>query len=85
MDMGMEMGMDMDMCMDMDMDMGMDMGMDMNVDMDEDMDMEWRIIVEQESMEARGLSADDFVIDVEVIPSAKLALIMSEQEIVISG
>jgi tRNA 2-thiouridine synthesizing protein C len=49
------------------------------------MDMVWRIIVEQESMEARGLSADDFVIDVEVIPSAKLSIIMSEQEIVISG
>lgn len=56
-----------------------------DADEDEDMDMVWRIVVEQESMEARGLSADDFVIDVEVIPSAKLALIMSEQEIVISG
>jgi tRNA 2-thiouridine synthesizing protein C len=56
-----------------------------DADEDEDMDMIWRIIVEQESIEARGLSADDFVIDVEVIPSAKLAVLMSEQEIVISG
>ena len=56
-----------------------------DADEDDDIDMVWRIIVEQESMEARGLNADDFVIDVEVIPSAKLAVIMSEQEIVISG
>jgi tRNA 2-thiouridine synthesizing protein C len=56
-----------------------------DADEDDDVDMVWRIIVEQESMEARGLSADDFVIDVEVIPSAKLAVVMSEQEIVISG
>ena len=56
-----------------------------DADEDDDIDMVWRIIVEQESMEARGLSADDFVIDVEIIPSDKLAVIMSEQEIVISG
>ena len=56
-----------------------------DADEDDDIDMVWRIIVEQESMEARGLRADDFVIDVEVIPSDKLAVIMSEQEIVISG
>ena len=56
-----------------------------DADEDEDIDMVWRIIVEQESMEARGLSPDDFVIDVDVIPSVELAVIMSEQEIVISG
>jgi len=56
-----------------------------DADEDEDMDMVWRIIVEKESMEARGLTADDFVIDVEVIASAELAVIMAEQEIVISG
>lgn len=56
-----------------------------DADEDEDMDMVWRIIVEKESMEARGLNADDFVIDVEVIPSNELAVIMAEQEIVISG
>ncbi len=56
-----------------------------DADEDEDMDMVWRIIVEKESMEARGLTADDFVIDVEVIASAELAVIMADQEIVISG
>ena len=56
-----------------------------DADEDEDIDMVWRIIVEQESMELRGLCANDFVIDVEIIPSAELATIMSEQEIVISG
>jgi tRNA 2-thiouridine synthesizing protein C len=54
-------------------------------DADEDIDIEWRIIVEKESMEARGLTANDFVIDVEVIASMELAAIMAEQEIVISG
>ncbi len=56
-----------------------------DADEDEDMDMVWRIIVEKESMEARGLGADDFVIDVEVIASDELAAIMAEQEVVISG
>ena len=56
-----------------------------DADEDKDMDMVWRIIVEQESMEARGLCPDDFVIDVEVIPSAELAIIMSQQEVVIGG
>ncbi len=56
-----------------------------DADEDEDMDMVWRIIVEKESMEARGLSADDFVVDVEVIASGELAAIMAEQEVVISG
>jgi len=56
-----------------------------DADEDEDMDMVWRIIVEKESMEARGLTAEDFVVDVEVIASDELAQIMSEQEVVISG
>jgi tRNA 2-thiouridine synthesizing protein C len=56
-----------------------------DADEDEDMDMVWRIIVEKESMEARGLSADDFIIDVEVIGSSELAVIMADQEVVISG
>jgi len=56
-----------------------------DADEDDDIDMVWRIIVEQESMEARGLCADDFVIDVEVIPSTELAIIMNEQDVVISG
>jgi len=56
-----------------------------DADEDEDLDMVWRIIVEKESMEARGLTADDFVVNVEVIASDELAQIMSEQEVVISG
>ncbi len=56
-----------------------------DADEDEDIDMVWRIIVEKESMEARGLTADDFVVDVEVIASEELAAIMAEQEVVISG
>ncbi|HER26500.1 MAG TPA: sulfurtransferase TusC [Rhodospirillales bacterium] len=56
-----------------------------DADEDEDMDMVWRIIVEKESIEARGLSADDFIVEVEVIASADLAEIMAEQEVVISG
>ncbi len=56
-----------------------------DADEDEDMDMVWRIIVEKESMEARGLTPDDFVVDVEVIPADELAVIMAEQEVVISG
>jgi len=56
-----------------------------DADEDEDMDMVWRIIVEKESMEARGLTADDFVVEVEVLASAELAKVMAEQEVVISG
>ena len=52
---------------------------------DEDMDMVWRIIVEKESMEARGLTPDDFKVEVEVLSSDELAKVMAEQEVVISG
>ena len=41
-----------------------------DADEDDDLDMKWRIIVEQESMEARGLTKDDFTIDVEIMGSA---------------
>jgi len=56
-----------------------------DADEDEDIDMVWRIVVEKESMEARGLTKDDFVVDVEVLDSAELAKLMAEQEMVISG
>ena len=52
---------------------------------DDDIDMDWRILVEKESMEARGLNSEDFIIEVEVIPSSELAAIMADQDIVISG
>ena len=54
-------------------------------DEDDDIDMVWRIIVEKESMEARGLSEDDFVVDVEVLSSADLGTLMAEQEVVLGG
>ncbi len=56
-----------------------------DADEDEDIDMVWRIVVEKESIEARGLSADDFVVDVEVLSSAELSDLMAEQEVVLSG
>jgi len=56
-----------------------------DADEDEDIDMVWRIVVEKESIEARGLAADDFVVDVEVLSSAELADLMAEQDVVLSG
>ena len=40
---------------------------------DGEMDMEWRILVEKESMESRGLKSEDLIIEVEVIPSSELS------------
>jgi len=56
-----------------------------DADEDEDIDMEWRIVVEEESMTARGLTADDLVIDVEVLPSVELADLLDAQEVVLSA
>ena len=56
-----------------------------DADEDDDIDMVWRIVVEKESMEARGLSEDDFVVDVEVLPAAELADLMDEQDVVLAG
>lgn len=56
-----------------------------DADEDEDIDMVWRIVVEKESMEQRGLSADDFVIDVEVLDAATLGELLNEQEVVFSA
>lgn len=50
----------------------------------DDYDVE-KIYVEKESLEARGLSADDLVIPVEVVAAAELRKIMSEQDVVISS
>lgn len=41
--------------------------------------------VEKESLEARGLTADDLVIPVEVVAAVDLRKIMSEQDVVISS
>lgn len=56
-----------------------------DADEDPDIDMEWRIVVEEESMTKRGLSADDLVLDVEVLPAVELSDLMNEQDVVISA
>ncbi len=56
-----------------------------DADEDEDIDMEWRIVVEEESLNERGLSADDLVLDVEVLSASELSDLMNEQEVVFSA
>ena len=43
-----------------------------------------KIYVEREALEARGLSADDLVISVEVVDTARMAEIMAGQDVVLS-
>jgi tRNA 2-thiouridine synthesizing protein C len=50
----------------------------------DDYDVE-KIYVEQESLEARGLTAEDLIIPVEVLASGDLREIMAEQDVVISS
>jgi len=50
----------------------------------DDYDVE-KIYVEQESLEARGLTADDLVIPVEVLAAESLREIMAQQDVVISS
>ncbi len=52
---------------------------------DHDMDMVWRIIVEKESLEARGLDADDLIVGVEVLGADELSALMDRQDVVLSG
>lgn len=52
---------------------------------DDDIDCVWRIIVEKESMEARGLTPDDFKVGVEVLSSQELAAVMEEHDVIIGG
>jgi len=56
-----------------------------DADEDDDIDMVWRIVVEKESMEARGLTPTDLILDVEVLPSTELADLMAVQDVVFSG
>ena len=44
-----------------------------------------KIYVEQESLEQRGLSAEDLLIPVEVVAAKQLSDIMSQQDVVISS
>jgi tRNA 2-thiouridine synthesizing protein C len=50
----------------------------------DDYDVE-KIYVEKESLDARGLTADDLVIPVEVVAADNLIEIMSQQDVVISS
>jgi len=50
----------------------------------DDYDVE-KIYVEKESLEARGLSADDLVIPVEVLAADELREVMAQQDVVISS
>jgi tRNA 2-thiouridine synthesizing protein C len=43
-----------------------------------------KLYVERESMEARGLSEDDLVVDVQVVSTAEMADLMNEQDVVLS-
>jgi len=43
-----------------------------------------KLYVERESMQARGLSEDDLIVDVEVLSSVEMAALMAEQDVVLS-
>ena len=43
-----------------------------------------KIFVEKESLEARGLTADDLVVPVEVLTSDEIATLLDEQDVVLS-
>ena len=51
-----------------------------DADEDDDIDMIWRIVVEKESLEARGLSSDDLVLKTEILSTAELSDLMAKQE-----
>ncbi|MGA7949406.1 MAG: sulfurtransferase complex subunit TusC [Thiobacillaceae bacterium] len=43
-----------------------------------------KLYVERESMQARGLSEDDLLVDVQVKSAAEMGMLMNEQDVVIS-
>ena len=43
-----------------------------------------KLYVERESLEARGLSEDDLIVDVTVLSSAEMGALMEEQDVVLS-
>ncbi len=43
-----------------------------------------KLYVERESMEERGLTEDDMIVDVTVLPAAELGKLMDEQDVVMS-
>ena len=43
-----------------------------------------KVFVDKDSMEERGLSEEDFIIDVEVLDSAAMADLMQDQDVILS-
>ena len=43
-----------------------------------------KLYVERESMEERGLTEDDLIVDVKVLPAAEIGKLMTEQDVVLS-
>jgi len=43
-----------------------------------------KLYVERESLEARGLTEDDLIVDVSVLPASELGKLMDEQDVVLS-
>jgi tRNA 2-thiouridine synthesizing protein C len=43
-----------------------------------------KLYVEKESLASRGLTEDDLIVDVNVLPSAELGALMAEQDVVLS-
>lgn len=43
-----------------------------------------KLYVEKESMEARGLTVDDLIVDVEVLAADEMAALLEEQDVVLS-
>jgi tRNA 2-thiouridine synthesizing protein C len=56
-----------------------------DIEEDEDLDIVWRIVAEKESLEQRGLTADDFVIDVEILAADEMSLLLNEQDVVFTA
>ncbi len=44
-----------------------------------------KLYVEKESMDARGLTPDDLLVKVQVLPAAELAALMAQQDVLITG
>lgn len=44
-----------------------------------------KLFVERESMEERGLSEDDFIVDVEILPRAEMAKLIDGMDVVLSA
>lgn len=43
-----------------------------------------KLYVEKESAEARGLTEDDFVVPVQILPASEISALMAEQDVIMS-